>query len=373
MLRYLTLLCLTLGLAAAIPDCRLATPAEAAPDLFSRCVKENSCTYCSRNQWSLDFLCCEDGGGWVAAHVVTPFVIHFYWQNTAWTIAAIVLWEVFETLMLTSISMFGLFPTNDIDFETAAGALVGDVLNGFIGLWLCTMLLYIADFPLLVSTRWHARNYRKKNRRARYIFVWALHTAVALVIGYSASNDTIRYGLYINTFLQLLLFWVLHPWALYTAAENEMIWRSRIDRTLYPRRWQLAVFYGAGGIVLAIHLATIGFSYFANDWFQVWLTAAIVGTGLTVAASYVAAQRRDLYMLVVFLAAFVLAASLAVLLVGKLYDSVAIYFGLVLLIAAVLALVLNALLQSRAAPWKRNYSRRHPKDRQTLADLKFTQ
>jgi hypothetical protein len=354
----LLLAALLLGV-GAIPDCREATPASPAPDLFSRCVKEDACQLCSRNYWSLDWLCCEDGNGWVALHVVNPFVFYYYFQHPVWTVALFVVWEVYEAFALTIMGEFVVFRTNNIDYETPGGALIGDVLNGAIGLWLAVMWFYIADFPLLVSTQWHASSYSQKNRRARYIVTWVLHAITAIAVGYSASDDTVRYGLYINIAAQLLFFWLLHPWVLYTDAENRMIWKSRADGSLYPEAWRYGFFYGSGAIVLLVQLSSAGWFYLANDWFQVWLTCALLGTALTVWASVVAGQRKDWYMLTVFIASYVLATGVALLLVGKLYHSAALLgTGAAFTVLATVALGVNALAQSRAQPYDVNYSRR---------------
>ena len=350
---------LVLGVAAQL-ECRDPQPAVVKPEPFVRCDKAASCVYCSRNHWSLvDFTCCEDGNGWVSAHMYAPFIFYVFFQSPVWTMFAFTGFEAFEVLALLATGQFVIFQTTEIDLESWSGSMFGDVSQGFVGLWMAVMLTYVFDFPLLVSTRWHARKYGKVGRRARYVITWGLHALSSIALTWTNETDTLRYGLYTNMGVNALTFWLLYPFWLYSEREDRMIWMSPADGTSYPKRRRNAFFALCGLIILLVQLSNAGWHYLPSDWYQVWLTEAVIGTALTVWALVVAARRADWYMLVVFIGAFLLALALALLIVGILYDSVATKWAAAgVVLVGILALVINEFAQDRAQPYDVNYSRR---------------
>lgn len=345
---------------AQTTDCRNAQPAVLEPNLLQRCDQNLSCAYCSRNHWSFDFLCCEDGSGWVGAHAITPMIIYLYWQNAVWTILAFSLWEVLEVFAL--ISFARLVRITAFEGETWGGSLVGDALiQGTVGLWLGILLTYIFDLPLLVSTVWHVRKYKKPGRRVGYIAVWAIQILSTIALTWSSPDDNVRYGLYINMAVHLFVFALLHPWILANNAADEMIWKHPTTGEIYPRNWRYGFFYTTAAIIMAIAVSNAGWHYLANDWFQVWVTEAVIATVLSVWAVVVAISRRDWYMLIVFISAYTLAVTMALIVIGDVYaNTVITWISVGTLAAAVIALVVNASVLEPVAPYNVNYSRRVP-------------
>jgi len=348
------------ALVSAIPDCRPAKAASVAPDLTQRCDQTVSCQFCDRNQLSFDFLCCEDGGGWVSAHAVTPLLIYLYFQNVPWTIIAILGFEVIEQLFLVFFEPSGFDPTV---YESIMGIVVGDGLTqGGIGLLIGVLWTYIFDWPLLVSTKYRAALLGKRWKRFRYIAVWALHTAAIMVILWKSANGRWVYGLFVNMAVQLLFWWVLHPLWLSTHRENDMLWApdpKQPDTNVYPEKKRRLFFWLTPVIIIGIQFADWGVRYFANNYFQVWLNEAVIVTALTVLASIVASRRRDWYMLLIWIATYVVALAVMFLVLGQVYENdTCSWLALAFLIAAGLVYIFNEIFQHRARPWNVNFSRR---------------
>jgi len=357
-------------LSLALPDCRAGTLPSVAPDLTTRCDPTVSCNYCQRNALSWDFLCCEDNYGWVAAHAVTPLLVTLYFQDIRWTLIAIIWFEALEQLWFTFVQGGA---TSNRDLETLLGSEVGDALiQGLCGLWLGVLLLYIFDLPHLLSTsyrvdklahRKYGRNPRCTNtvrwKRYKYMLFAGVHISLIWLLGWHNAAGTINYGLYLNAALQGLIFFVLYPWALYTDRENDLVWNAEFDASPYPRHLRHWFFYITGVSIIAIELSNGGWQYMANDWFQVWVTQAVILTGLTIAAIVIAAQRRDRYMISAFSAAYTIGWAAGLFITSRVLEQDAYaWVSCALFLAAILTILLTELFLTRRRPFNINYSRR---------------
>lgn len=163
-------------------------------------------------------------------------------------------------------NLFVLFTDNSgssqYQIETFFGSAVGDALiNGLTGLWLGSLITYIFDLPLLVSTQYRAHELHKQKKRWRYVLVWGAQIACIFFIPLDNDTDTVRTGLYINAGCQALFFWILYPWVLYTDRENDMVWRevsTDPDSKVYPRWKRYAFFYIAGAMVIGLEMSNGG-------------------------------------------------------------------------------------------------------------------
>jgi len=329
-------------------NCR--APGPEFPDIAVRCDKEAECgDYCARNQLSVDFLCCEDGTGWVAAHVLNPLLFYMFWQDAVWTALVVLLFEVMEIAFLTLAGGFVIFPTTPTELETWAGSLLGDgLLQGGTGLLFGILITYTWSMPPLVSSVALARATPGGSaRRARYIFFWAFQTAFFLALPWTNAEDTARYGLYLCSGVHVVLVAFLYPRLLLAdwPVDGQMLWRGARNRTV-PK----GGFYAWAVVIVALTLSTAGWRYLANDWFQVWLTSAVLLVVYSVQAVSVAARRRDGYMVVTFMALLLILLATGLAIAGEAFSSVAILLAGVpaLFLALAVCLCNTALLHSSA-------------------------
>jgi len=290
---FLLALCVAGGVSGQLTNCAQPPGSPEFPPAGTRCDKAAVCgNYCARNHLSLDWLCCEDGNGWVAAHILNPLAFHLFWGDPVWTAFVVVLFEVFEATVLTFTGTFVIFETNVTELETWSGSLVGDALfQGGIGLALATLIGHLFAMPALVGPSHPppgmAPSAFRRWRRQR-IAAWVFHTALFILPTFTLSNDTVRIGLWINTLIQLLLIWGVYPWWLLNPASDP------VTRRALPTLRPLAAggFAVWGVVVLTLSASTAGGRYLANDWFQVWLTAAVLLTALLAAAVIAATRER---------------------------------------------------------------------------------
>lgn len=342
---------------AALPNCHDAKGASVTPNLKERCDKSLSCNWCDRNHLSFEFLCCEDGSGWVSAHTIAPFIVFMYTQNVEWTILIFLIFEVAEQIYFT-------FASNVADYsvtETMFGSLIGDaLLQGGTGLWLSVMVCYVFDLPVLISTSFRMHFFNKRWKRYKYFLFFLLH--MVSMQCYAWTQGDLNTGLFLHMAIQALLFWVLFPWVLYTAKENDMIWGldpTNPNATAYSKMNRIGFFYVSGLIVLLIDAANAKSGIMANDWFQAWVVEAAIATVLTIISCVYANQRKDWYMMAIFISTWVAVVGVAFWISGKVVDdNDLLYVAAGFLTVAVLGFFFNEIFQRRKEPYNVNWLRR---------------
>lgn len=264
---------------------RGAAAAEPAPGAAEHCNVTDACLpFKERGQLSFDFLCCEDSP-WVAAHVTHPLGLYVFVGSFFPVGFAVLAFEAFEITALVLFSSFLLFETNELEFETWAGSLLGDgVLQGGQGMLIGALLLYVFDMPSLVP----------RDRRAPALLWWKyaalclLHSALFAFAGRVQGEQ--RVGLVVTTLgLMLYIFFVL-PVVTSSAADERFVWRRG---TVSASRRRL--FFGVwAAVVGVINVQLLVPDYLPNGWYQSWASTVplIVLLALAAAVKRARAQRR---------------------------------------------------------------------------------
>lgn len=226
--------------------------------LAERCNKEEICKpYTMRQHHSLDFLCCEDESGWVAAHVTNPLALYMYTGNLLFSAFSVLFFELVEAL--------GQLLHIKTGNETVSGSLLGDVFHGFLGILIGFLLRTILESPKglwpTLKAPWQLT--------VKYLVLGKLHWVSYLLFMW--NTETCNYGLIVATILQFI--WILVVLPIFTQlgdADEIWVWRG------YPKDRRMLLFVSWIIIVLAIHFQATGFHYLDNDWYQVWVSVAAI-------------------------------------------------------------------------------------------------
>lgn len=265
-----------------------------APGLLAPCDPLADCLpYGNRFQYSLDFLCCEQYSGWVAAHVTNPLGVSFFLDSFALGLAVAFWFEAFEITVLTLFTSFIIFETRELELETWAGSVLGDALiQGALGSLLGFLLRWAFDVtgPL--------RNWRLMSGwlRVKYIAFWVLYSASFILLTFVGDNG-VNYGLFAATGVQALLLLLVFPLGTQSAADEAIVWQQRdyrykrvttrtgavvevLDsvvtrRVPRARRWALFVAWFLINATLAAQSTGLPL-WFANTWYQVWLATGFI-------------------------------------------------------------------------------------------------
>lgn len=272
---FCCLLLLTLGGGLAQGD----EPASAGtPGVSERCDVIASCIpYESRVQYSVDFLCCE-GGPWVAAHILNPMGVAFFFGGFQYGLAAAFLWEVYEVTSQIYLDGFVVFPDDPLGLETLAGAVYGDAfIMGSIGSFLYVLLarVYGVLGPMHKTsdfTWWMIIKY------------WCLLAAFSVTFVFYSHFETDggdRYGVFVALALQGLHLLFFMPLLTSYRKDNRIVW-VQSGKKIKPEHRE-RMFRGMFVVCALLSLQAFGrFDYLANDWYQMWVLSGVIAIVLIV-------------------------------------------------------------------------------------------
>lgn len=246
-----------------------------------------------RQPRSFDFLACEGYHGWSATHEMFPFVLMIFFNDIpmAWIFSGFV--EIFEILRPALFGDQALFDANPTNYETHAGAIIGDWLfNDLFGILSAALLIRLLGIPGLMDP-WYKHTWPVPNSQRPRMFAkmwWKIHGLflVFLFLNIAPSwvtpegcdlhvpYDCLNIGLIISVCGQLLVIALGGIWFLRTRDEKRDLWGPRgVSRTwlnAYFVFWFLFIFLvgaqNAQWIVPIWFIPTIG------EFAQVWLATA---------------------------------------------------------------------------------------------------
>lgn len=251
------------------------------PGVSTRCNRTESCLpFSSREQFSIDWLCCEDKNGWVAAHFLLPFGTYLFTHSITLTMLQVLFSEYIEAtgLLLGSNTIFTV--DDNTPLETWTGSLVGDGTIGFAAIGVAALLIYVFDAPPLIHDAMMGGVHRK------YFFLWAGYSSLFLLhLWTTGPESTLNPGAIVSGVAGSLYLALFMPWVTTRAKSDwKLVWR----RNRRSRRWtrgRIRGFFAAWtAVVVVCDVQTVGLEYLANDWFQVGLSILLVTAVLAVAA-----------------------------------------------------------------------------------------
>lgn len=280
-----------------------------APGVFASCNRTESCLpYSDRFQYSLDFLCCEQGNGWPAAHILNPLGVGIFFGSFATTLAVAFWFEAFEIGVLTFFTSFIIFDTTEIELETWAGSVLGDALvQGSIGAGLGALMLCAFRMPGMFD-RWRLMS---GWLRLKYALLWLAYGSTFIAPTFVSDDGERNYGLAIAIGVQLLYLGVLLPLLTNSKTDRSVVWvRERVtrvpDRTTTPwrlvesrryslvslgERWRFFICWWLVNLTIASQ--AFGVLHWApNQWYQTWTAAAFVALLLLVPIGVRWSRRR---------------------------------------------------------------------------------
>jgi hypothetical protein len=245
-----------------------------APGVWTRCDRPAACLpYLDRPQFSLDFLCCEDFN-WVWAHVVNPAFIYLMSGSFYFAWLAAFLFECAEAIVVTVYKGFPIGQSTESDMETVDGLLLGDAfINALLGViiakQICTLTGFVAPF-----SRWHSMVNGWMRYKYCVLFVLIECGFLFVTLGATFSDPTTLIAAF---FIGISLVTV-YRWTTNFPEDVYYVWQGRAGVVARDRTFWL---YASVCVLLASQNA--GLEYLANDWYQVWLMAAIIIIALIIA------------------------------------------------------------------------------------------
>jgi hypothetical protein len=236
-----------------------------AYNFTSRCNRTTSCDICTRDDYSFDWLCCEDYGGRPAAYFVTGALIQLYFKNPYFTTFTFVFYELLEKVYLQR------YLDSVLDYETVMGSFIGDFFQGLAGMQFVAALVFVFGLPPLIPSWRRAHRNSEENMRWLMIGSAIIHIMAVTFLLIESPAYSYNWGLIVHACVQVLFLWVINPFLLYTARVNDLIWSDSQGELLIGSNRRLAFFFTLGAALVAVQFMGFGWEFMANDWFQSWV------------------------------------------------------------------------------------------------------
>lgn len=283
-----------------------------APGTKERCNKLQVCLpYSSRIQYSFDFLCCEDGYGWPAAHVLNPLGLSIFFGNFWFAWFGAFVFEAFEVGTLALFGDFVVFETAQLELETWAGSVIGDALiQGAIGATLGLLLRWLWGISGPFQS-WDLFSFWQRIKWLALWFAYALSFITLSYAGDAGNGNTLNYGLFVALAIHTVLLLVVYPLTTRSARDERTVWQQYATYLVTYKQetpdkrlvcltgtahislgpvpfWRRYALFASWWVVnVAIGLQSTGYwKWQPNDWYQVWLVAAII-LAILAAATFV--------------------------------------------------------------------------------------
>lgn len=249
-------------------------PIANTPGVSVRCNRTEACLpFSQREQFSLDFLCCEDKNGWVSPHFLLPFGTYLFTHSVALTMLQVLFFEYIEAtgLLLGANSIFAV--DDNTPLETWAGSLAGDGTIGFLGIAVAALFVWATRAPPLLRSEWTGSFWCK------YFLLWSLYGALFVLHLWRLGDDNpLNPGAIVTTAAQLLYLLALMPWyTTRTRKDRILVWQNpRTTKRRYKKSHVWTVFGLWAFVVFSTQIQTVGFQYLPNDWYQVLVSVLLV-------------------------------------------------------------------------------------------------
>ncbi len=192
---------------------------------------------------------------WTYKHFVMPMLMELFLRDWKLSLVVTFFWETLEAFVLTAFGSYLVFGASNLDFETASGALLGDVSANTIGILIAILIrTRIIDIPPLLV--WPVQSVK-----------WFFLTLLQLVVILSVWGLALILRL---TFLPL-------PGNFYPDPAIIFVWLTQMGffyflyhLTLVNRPYREMVWHGTEGIhyVKSVYITlAVSFTFFAIPFF----------------------------------------------------------------------------------------------------------
>lgn len=212
-------------------------------------------------------------------HILNPFLIHIFFQDWKKTLISFLSWEAIEVALLVLFHDYSIFAGDDSGIEPISDSLVGDPLNGLLGLLLAFTFGVATKMPY-----WNMSCYGP----AKSVF-WRQFIGYSLIgLSFSIYNANyqsqdmevpFRFGVFLTASAHLVI--LLGLWLFRSDAETRYVWEGH-------ERHRNKAYIGLMAITMLFH--SLGGTYFLTfAYYQAWATWGVCMAALLL---YTAAQGR---------------------------------------------------------------------------------
>ncbi len=221
----------------------------------------------------------KEASNWALAHILHPFIIQMIFQDARITMLFVFGWEFIETLFLASIGSLAFFIGDVSELDTITDSLIGDIVNGLLGVWLGSLFIIVFKVPMWMPSAFGVLRKIWMRRILFYIAFVPSFIPYNFFFCVKGLTPFINFGILFAIVwhvVVLSLFWIFFN---NTPLEGWAIWgkhRTRRDMDLIYLSW----------MTLLVLMQYVNSYYVTYEYYQVWIvwTLAIIILLLLLAA-----------------------------------------------------------------------------------------
>lgn len=210
----------------------------------------------------------EGQDGWPGIHIITPFNVYMITQDTMLTMVLFWSWETIEVAMVLLGKGYVLYfgDASSLNAEPPADSLVGDVGNGFLGMFLGHLVVIAWKIPSWTPSPWGPYRRIWVNRFLQLVIVLVPFTLVNINV-YPKNSPPVHLG------IMGCMAWLLFTWHLFrrwnwNAEEIQLYWKRKPTDTDFRAAY-------AAWFCTALFILSFGLYYITYGYFQFWFAWAL--------------------------------------------------------------------------------------------------
>jgi hypothetical protein len=209
----------------------------------------------------------DTNSAWPMAHILNPFILEILLQKTWLTLILIWGWESIEVIAITIFSgQYVIFVGDDSEIEPVTDTLIGDILQGILGIILARLVILSWNIPYWAPNPIGPYKLIFFKRLIQYIF-WV----VPLSVTNSKINIKGTYSINIGVFI-ILITNIFFIWTWYKTNYNNPLERYYLWNNYDANEYNNAHI----GILINSSILILGNSInFWYSYFQTWLALLI--------------------------------------------------------------------------------------------------
>jgi len=182
---------------------------DTTPGAIYQCDRKHDCGAKRFFMYDNSWLCCEDAGGWTAAHIFHPLGLTVLIGWPEFVLFFVFYYEALEADATSLFNTFVFVPSDPTTRETLPGSVIADAqIQGVLGVLLGISLMAYFNWHGFLYNHWPDMRW---GVRAKYLLVIILYSAAFPLIDISGKDGDVCWGLLMLNVYHVILILFLIP------------------------------------------------------------------------------------------------------------------------------------------------------------------
>ncbi len=210
----------------------------------------------------------QETAPWPYGHVRIGFIHQILVHNFVIALLLHYLNETLEVILVTVFVSYVFFPQANTHFENMTDSLMGDILQGCLGIILAIIIQrYVTYIPRLIVYI--------EDDLGLSVITWAVLLLIFGPVGqlaglnFTLGGQTFNYGVLITMFFDILLFYLIIIWGVFGEKYDRIVWGVGSARIQDKRRAKWRAFWAITVIILLLSLPAVLVN--VSTYYKMWV------------------------------------------------------------------------------------------------------